>query len=97
MTKQKKAEAMTNLYVGNLSKDTTERQLKSVFGTFGMVERVTIVLDRETGASQGFAFVEMANSFEARSARKILNGSLVNGHPMQISEARALAVVIGKT
>ena len=88
--------AVTNLYVANLSPETTQEHLKTLFETFGRVERVTLVTDRETGASQGFAFVEMANSFEAHSARELLSGTEVHHREIQISEARPLAVVMGR-
>ena len=57
---------MKSLYVGNLPHHTTDSELRSLFGAHGMVENVSIVTDRETGRSRGFAFVEMTNSDERR-------------------------------
>jgi cold-inducible RNA-binding protein len=59
---------MTNIFVGNLSYQTTESELEALFGAYGAVERVTVVRDRDTGQPRGFAFVEMTNSNEAANA-----------------------------
>ena len=79
---------MTNIFVGNLPFSATEEQIQAAFGSYGAVERVTIVRDRESGQSRGFAFVEMTNSGEAENAMKALNGSDLNGRTINVNEAR---------
>ena len=76
------------LYVGNLSFNTTDEQLAQVFGEFGQVARASIVTDRETGRSRGFAFVEMATSEEATAAMDGLNGQMVEGRTLTVNIAR---------
>jgi len=79
---------MTNIFVGNLSYATTENDLESAFGEYGAVERVSVVRDRDSGQSRGFAFVEMTNSAEANNAIKALNGREINGRAINVNEAR---------
>jgi RNA recognition motif-containing protein len=79
---------MTNIFVGNLSYATTENELETAFGEYGVVERVSIVRDRDTGQSRGFAFVEMTNSAEANNAIQALNGREINGRALNVNEAR---------
>src|SRR5919198_1321371 len=79
---------MTNIFVGNLSYQTTESELESAFAAFGAVERVSLVRDRDTGQPRGFAFVEMSNSDEAANAIKSLNGRDMNGRTLNVNEAR---------
>ena len=79
---------MKNLYVGNLPHSTTEADLRSVFEPHGEVERVSIVTDRDTGRSRGFAFVEMTNAGDAEKAIAALNGSELGGRTLTINEAR---------
>jgi len=79
---------MTNIFVGNLSYSTTESELESMFGAYGAVERVSVVRDRDTGQSRGFAFVEMTNGNEATNAINALNGRDVNGRSLNVNEAR---------
>ena len=79
---------MTNIFVGNLPFSATEDQIQAAFGAYGAVERVTIVRDRESGQSRGFAFVEMTNGGEAENAMKALNGSDLNGRTINVNEAR---------
>lgn len=76
------------LYVGNLSFNTTDEQLAQVFGEFGQVARASVVTDRETGRSRGFAFVEMATSEEANAAMEGLNGQMVEGRTLTVNIAR---------
>ena len=64
---------MTSIYVGNLPHSSTETELLNLFGSHGTVENLSIVTDRETGRSRGFAFVEMANLDEAQQAMAALN------------------------
>lgn len=79
---------MTNIFVGNLSYQTTEPELESAFGQYGAVERVSIVRDRDTGQPRGFAFVEMTNNDEAQRAIQSLNGADMNGRNINVNEAR---------
>ncbi len=79
---------MTNIFVGNLDINVTERQLRTLFAGYGTVATVTVVEDRDTGEPRGFAFIEMAQSGEARAAISALNGTLLNGRTMTINEAR---------
>ena len=65
---------MTNIFVGNLSYQTTQEDLQAAFANYGAVERVNIVTDRDTGQPRGFAFVEMTNKAEAEAAIARLNG-----------------------
>ena len=78
----------TKLYVGNLSYDTTETQLREAFAAVGEVESVSLITDRDTGRSKGFAFVEMPNEADAKSAIEKLNGTEVDGRTLNVSEAR---------
>ena len=79
---------MTNLFVGNLSFQTTQDELLAAFSQFGNVERVNIVTDRETGQPRGFAFVEMTERRDAETAISQLNGADLNGRTMNGNEAR---------
>ena len=82
---------MKNLYVGNLPHSTTEAELRTVFEAHGAVERVSIVMDRDTGRSRGFGFVEMANSGEADKAIAALDGSQLGGRALKVNEAKPKA------
>jgi RNA recognition motif-containing protein len=79
---------MKNLYVGNLPHSTTEAELRQVFEAHGPVEKVTLVTDRETGRSRGFAFVEMASASDADKAIATLNGTDLGGRTLTINEAK---------
>lgn len=79
---------MKKIFVGNLDFGVTEESVRSLFETHGAVERVTIVTDRDTGRSRGFAFVEMANSGEADQAIAALNGTNLGGRALNVNEAR---------
>jgi cold-inducible RNA-binding protein len=79
---------MTNIFVGNLSFDTTPEDLTSAFAPYGSIERVNVVSDRETGRARGFAFVEMTNRAEAETAISVLNGTDLNGRTLNVNEAR---------
>ena len=82
----------TRLYVGNLSYNVTEPELKDVFGENGRnVKEVKVVLDRDTGRPRGFAFVEMTTDAEATQAIETLNGREIQGRPINVSEARERA------
>src|ERR1700690_4489004 len=79
---------MKNLYVGNLPHSTTEAELRGIFEPHGAVEKVSLVTDRDTGGSRGFAFVEMTNASEADKAIAALNGSELGGRALTINEAK---------
>ena len=79
---------MKNLYVGNLPHATTEAELRSVFEAHGAVEKVSMVTDRDTGRSRGFAFVEMTDAGEAEKAIAALNGTDLGGRTLKINEAK---------
>jgi RNA recognition motif-containing protein len=79
---------MKNLYVGNLPHSTTEAELRSVFEAHGAVEKVSMVTDRDTGRSRGFAFVEMTDAGEAEKAIAALNGTDLGGRTLKINEAK---------
>ena len=76
------------IYVGNLSFDTTEDQLRGVFEEHGEVESCALITDRETGRSKGFAFIEMPNADQAKSAMDALNGSDLDSRSLTVNEAR---------
>ena len=78
---------MTNIFVGNLSYQTTESELEAAFGEFGAVERVSVVRDRDTGQPRGFAFVEMTNSNEANNAIAVMNGRELNGRTLNVNQS----------
>jgi RNA recognition motif-containing protein len=77
-----------NIYVGNLSYNMSEDELRVAFGAYGEVSSVKILMDRETGRSRGFGFVEMPNQGEAEAAIAQLNGKDLGGRPLRINEAR---------
>ncbi len=79
---------MKNIFVGNLSFNTSEDELRQVFEAYGQVDRVSILTDRETGRSRGFAFVEMTNTEEGEKAIAGLNGSQLGGRTVNVNEAR---------
>jgi cold-inducible RNA-binding protein len=79
---------MTNIFVGNLSYQTTESELETAFGAYGAVERVSVVRDRDTGQPRGFAFVEMTNANEAANAIAGLNGREIKGRALNVNQAR---------
>jgi RNA recognition motif-containing protein len=77
-----------NIFVGNLSFQTTQDELHAAFAQYGNVERVNIVTDRDTGQPRGFAFVEMPDQREAETAISQLNGAEMNGRALNVNEAR---------
>ncbi len=79
---------MKNLFVGNMPFQTTESELRALFEPFGQVARVHIAMDRETGRSRGFAFVEMPNDTEAAQAITGLDGKDLGGRNLKVNEAR---------
>ncbi len=79
---------MKNIFVGNLDFGATEDSLRALFEAHGTVDRVSIMTDRDTGRSRGFAFVEMANADEADRAISALNGANLGGRALNVNEAR---------
>ncbi|NLD45367.1 MAG: RNA-binding protein [Chloroflexi bacterium] len=77
-----------NLYVGNLSYDTTDNRLRQAFEAYGEVSSVNVITDRETGRPRGFGFVEMATEEGAQAAVEGLNGTMIDGREIRVSEAR---------
>jgi RNA recognition motif-containing protein len=77
-----------NIYVGNLSHSSTEDSVRNAFEQFGKVEKVKIILDRETGQPRGFAFVEMPNADEAQAAIEKMNNVELDGRSLRVNEAR---------
>jgi RNA recognition motif-containing protein len=77
-----------NIYVGNLSYGMTEDELRDAFSAYGDVSSVKILMDRETGRSRGFAFVEMPNQSEGEAAIAQLNGKDLGGRTLRVNEAR---------
>jgi cold-inducible RNA-binding protein len=77
-----------NLYVGNLSYDTTEDALRTLFSEFGDIESVNVITDRYTGRPRGFAFVEMVTEEAAQEARSALNGRMVDQREIKVDNAK---------
>ena len=78
-----------NIFVGNLSFNTSEDELRQAFEAYGQVDRVSILTDRDTGRSRGFGFVEMASDEDGDKAIAALNGKQVGGRTINVNEARA--------
>src|SRR3977135_4380976 len=78
----------TKLYVGNLSFNTTETDLQDMFAGVGPVQEVTLMQDKFTGKSRGFAFVTMTSDADAQKAITEFNGKTVEGRPLTVNEAR---------
>jgi cold-inducible RNA-binding protein len=78
----------TKLYVGNLAFQTTSQELEQLFGQAGTVQSASVVEDRDTGRSRGFAFVEMSSQEEATSAIEQFNGKDVGGRALKVNEAK---------
>jgi RNA recognition motif-containing protein len=77
-----------NIYVGNLSRETEESDLRQAFEGFGQVSSVSIIKDKFSGEPRGFGFVEMANKEEAMAAIAGLNGNELHGRTLNVNEAR---------
>ncbi len=77
-----------NIYIGNLSYEVTEEDLKQAFEGFGQVETVKVIKDNYTGRSKGFGFVEMSAKDEAQSAINELNDTELKGRTIKVNEAR---------
>ena len=79
---------MLKIYVGNLSFQTSEDGLRDLFAEHGSVDNVAIITDRETGRSRGFAFVEMSQDNEGRTAIEAVNGTEIDDRTLTVNEAR---------
>lgn len=79
---------MFNIYVGNISFDSTEDDIRGLFEAHGEVLKVSLITDRDTGRPRGFGFVEMANANEGRAAIEQLNGMDVGGRALNVNEAK---------
>jgi cold-inducible RNA-binding protein len=79
---------MKNIFVGNLSFGSTEQDIRSLFETYGKVDRVSIVTDRESGQPRGFGFVEMSDDGEGERAIAAINGHEVGGRALNVNEAK---------
>lgn len=77
-----------NIFVGNLSYNTTEDDLRAAFEQYGRVDSSRIIVDRETQRSRGFGFVEMSNHAEGEAALRGLEGYRLDGRPLKVNEAR---------
>ena len=82
---------MKNIFVGNLDFNVSEDELRNLFATYGTVDRVTILTDRDTGRSRGFGFVEMTNGEDGEKAIAALNGTQLAGRALNVNEARPKA------
>ena len=80
---------MINIFVGNLDITVTVPVLRAKFAAYGTVDTVTIVENRDTGEPRGIAFIEMMHATEARAAIAALDGTMLNGRPLRVNEARA--------
>jgi RNA recognition motif-containing protein len=76
------------LYVGNLDYGTSDGDLEGIFAAHGTVQSAQVIMDRDTGRSKGFGFVEMGSDAEAQAAITALNGTEVNGRTLTVNEAR---------
>ena len=85
-----------NIYIGNMSHDTTENDLRSAFKTFGQIQSATIVKDKSTGRSKGYGFVEMLSKKEAQAAIDGLNDQELKGRSLAVNEARPRADYPGR-
>ncbi len=79
---------MTNIYVGNLAFNASDDDIRAAFEQYGEVTSVNIIMDRETGRSRGFAFVEMADGEHAKEAIENLDGAAISGRNVKVNEAR---------
>jgi len=79
---------MTNIYVGNLSYETTSKELQDAFEEYGDVSKATVISDRDSGRSKGFAFVEMTSNSDAENAINSLNEKELHGRSMKVNLAK---------
>lgn len=78
-----------NIYVGNLTRETNETDLRTAFEKFGQITTISIIKDKFSGESRGFAFIEMPSKEAAQSAIDNMNGKELNGNTITVNEARA--------
>ncbi len=76
------------LYIGNLPYSANQQTLQDAFGKCGTVDSVNVIMDRQTGQSKGFGFVEMSSSAEAQKAIQEINGSSIDGREVKVNEAK---------
>jgi cold-inducible RNA-binding protein len=88
---QPEAIRLKNIFVGNLDFNTSEDDLRQLFQTYGQVDRVSIMTDRDTGRSRGFGFVEMSSSEDGEKAIAAINGTQLGGRTLNVNEARPKA------
>jgi len=81
-------ERRVNIYVGNLSYTATDEDIRSAFEAFGQITSARVIMDKETGRSRGFGFVEMPNDEEGRKAIEAVNNKEIAGRPVRVNEAR---------
>ena len=81
-------EPRVNIFVGNMAFSITEQDLRELFAPYGVVDRIQIITDRETGRPRGFGFVEMADDRAAQAAMTALNGKEVGGRALNVNEAK---------
>ena len=77
-----------NIYVGNLSYNTTDEDLRKAFSAYGDVQKSAVIIDRDTNRSKGFGFVEMGDSAAAQRAIKELNGKDMDGRALKVNESK---------
>src|SRR5476651_2543960 len=88
MFSRRRPTVASKLYVGNLAYGVTDSDLETMFAPFGTVQSAQVIMDRDTGRSKGFGFVEMGSSDEATAAINALNGKEVDGRKLTVNEAR---------
>ncbi|QEP44311.1 RNA-binding protein [Ectothiorhodospiraceae bacterium BW-2] len=76
-----------NIYIGNLAYSISDEELQDMFTEFGEVASATVIMDRQTGRSKGFGFIEMPNNSEADGAIKALNGKQISGRAIKVNQA----------
>ena len=77
-----------NIFVGNLTYSTTDHDLRQLFEQYGVVDKINVITDRDTGRSKGFGFVEMPDSAAAKAAMQGLNGKELEGRALTVNEAK---------
>jgi RNA recognition motif-containing protein len=77
-----------NIYVGNISRESSENEISALFEEFGKVDNINLIRDNYTKILKGFGFIEMSNSDEAEKAIKSLNGQMFNGRPLTVNVAK---------
>ena len=79
---------MTNIYVGNLPYGASDNELEEIFSAHGTVDKASVIIDRASGRSRGFGFVEMSNDDEAQAAIEAVNGLDIDGRKLTVNEAK---------